>query len=330
MTTYKEAGVDVAAGETAVKRIKNLARSTFNDQVLTGIGGFGGCFKFPVSNYNEPVLVSSADGIGTKLKIAFLTGTHNTVGQCLVNHCVNDILATGAVPLYFLDYFAAGKLDVNVFEEVVSGLAKACRENHCALIGGETAEMPDFYSPGEYDLSGTIVGAVEEYNLLGHRKTEKGDKLIGLFSSGLHTNGYSLARKVLLGKFKCDEYVDELQNTVGDELLKIHRSYLPVLRQFINKDWLKGISHITGGGIINNTRRIISDDQKLQINWESWDWLPIFKLIQEIGQVPLDDMRLSFNLGIGLILVINPDGLPEMSDHLKSIKEPWIEIGYVD
>ena len=224
MTTYKEAGVDIDAGTEAVSRIKKHVRSTFSNNVLTDLGGVGGCIQFPQDKYKAPVLVSSADGVGTKLKLAFLTNRHDTIGQCLVNHCTNDILAVGARPLFFLDYFAAGKLDVDVFEEVVSGLAKACKENDCALIGGETAEMPDFYKPGDYDISGTIIGVAEKDEMMPNRGVNSGDILVGLPSTGLHTNGYSLARKVLLDHYDCSDFVESLGTTVGEALLAIHKS----------------------------------------------------------------------------------------------------------
>ena len=224
MTTYKEAGVDINAGTEAVSRIKKHVQPTFNANVLTDLGGFGGCFQFPQDKYKEPVLVSSADGVGTKLKLAIITNRHDTIGQCLVNHCTNDILSVGARPLFFLDYFAAGKLDIDVFEEVVSGLAKACRENDCALIGGETAEMPDFYKPGDYDISGTIVGVAEKDEMMPNRRVNEGDLLIGLPSTGLHTNGYSLARKVLLKHYDSDDFVESLGITIGEALLAIHKS----------------------------------------------------------------------------------------------------------
>ncbi|MDP6134231.1 MAG: phosphoribosylformylglycinamidine cyclo-ligase, partial [Candidatus Marinimicrobia bacterium] len=297
MTTYKEAGVDIDAGTEAVSRIKKHVRSTFNSNVLTDLGGFGGCFQFPQDRYKAPVLVSSADGVGTKLKLAFLTGRHDTIGQCLVNHCTNDILAVGARPLFFLDYFAAGKLEVDVFEEVVSGLAKACRENDCALIGGETAEMPDFYKIGDYDISGTIIGVAEKDEMMPNRGVNSGDILIGLPSTGLHTNGYSLARKVLLDHYDCSDFVESLGSTVGDALLAIHKSYLPAMDGILHENWLVGISHITGGGIVDNTKRILGEGQDLEIDWNCWERPPIFKLIQELGNVPEDDMRHSMNLG---------------------------------
>ena len=329
MTTYKEAGVDIDAGTEAVSRIKKIVQSTFSKNVLTDLGGFGGCFQFPKDKYKEPVLVSSADGVGTKLKLAFITNRHDTIGQCLVNHCTNDILAVGARPLFFLDYFAAGNLNVDVFEEVVSGLAKACRENDCALIGGETAEMPDFYKPGDYDISGTIVGVAEKDEMMPNRCVNKGDLLIGLPSTGLHTNGYSLARKVLLEHYDADDFVESLGTTIGEALLAIHKSYLPAIDGILHESWLTGISHITGGGIVDNTRRILDDNQDLDINWNSWERPSIFNLIQELGNVPEDDMRHSMNLGIGIILIVKMEGLSTLQTHLASKGETYIQLGTV-
>jgi phosphoribosylformylglycinamidine cyclo-ligase len=321
--------VDIDAGTEAVSRIKKHVRSTFNSNVLTDLGGFGGCFQFPQDRYKAPVLVSSADGVGTKLKLAFLTGRHDTIGQCLVNHCTNDILAVGARPLFFLDYFAAGKLEVDVFEEVVSGLAKACRENDCALIGGETAEMPDFYKPGDYDISGTIIGVAEKDEMMPNRGVNSGDILIGLPSTGLHTNGYSLARKVLLDHYDCSDFVESLGSTVGDALLAIHKSYLPAMDGILHENWLVGISHITGGGIVDNTKRILGEGQDLEIDWNCWERPPIFKLIQELGNVPEDDMRHSMNLGIGLIVIVKSEGLSTLQTHLASQGEPYFQLGTV-
>ena len=329
MTTYKEAGVDIEAGDAAIKRISKIVKKSFTENTLTDIGGFGGCFNFPKDNYDEPVLVSSADGVGTKLKIAFLSGRHSTVGQCLVNHCVNDILAVGARPMFFLDYFATGKLEVGVLENVVSGLSQACQENNCSLIGGETAEMPGFYQDGEYDMSGTIVGVVERKYMLPNRKASKGDILIGLPSTGLHTNGYSLARKVLLSNYAVNEFVDVLGCTVSDALLAIHKSYLHIADAILEKDWLRGISHITGGGIVNNTKRILEEDQGLDINWNAWERPALFKLIQELGDVPEEDLRQSMNLGIGLILVVRPEGVSECFAHLDFLDETYYELGKV-
>ena len=329
MTTYKEAGVDIAAGTEAISRIKDRVRSTFNANVLTDLGGFGGCYQFPKDKFNEPVLISSADGVGTKLKLAFLTNRHDTIGQCLVNHCVDDILAVGARPLFFLDYFAVSHLNVDVFEKVVSGLSKACQENECVLIGGETAEMPDFYAPGDYDISGTIVGVVEKSQMMPNRKINQGDLLIGLPSTGLHTNGYSLARKVLLDRYDVDEHVDDLGMSVGEALLSIHKSYLPVLDAVLDEKWLVGISHITGGGMIENTMRILGENQGLDINWNAWERPAIFNLIQELGNVPEHDLRQSMNLGIGMILIIKPDGLSLLKTHLSTQGEAYIQPGTV-
>ena len=329
MTTYKEAGVDIDAGTEAISRIKKHVRSSFSKNVLTDLGGFGGCFQFQQEKYKEPVLVSSSDGVVAKLKIAFITNRHDTIGQCLVNHCTNDILAVGARPLFFLDYFAAGKLDVDVFEEVVSGLAKACRENDCSLIGGETAEMPDFYKPGDYDISGTIVGVAEKGEMMPNRGVNEGDLLIGLPSTGLHTNGYSLARKVLLEHYDADDFVESLGKTVGEALLAIHKSYLPVMDGILQEKWLVGISHITGGGIRDNTLRILDDGQDLDIDWDCWERPAIFNLIQELGNVPEDDMRHSMNLGIGMVLIVKPEGLSALQIHLASHGEPYIQLGTV-
>ncbi len=327
--TYAGAGVDIAAGEAAVKRIRGLAARTHGPEVLEGLGGFGGLYDFSNHNYRQPVLVASTDGVGTKLKIAFLTGRHDTVGQDLVNHCVNDILATGAVPLFFLDYFAAGILEGDIFEEVVGGMALACRENGCALLGGETAEMPGFYQPGEYDLSGTIIGVAEKDGLLAKRAVESGNLLVGIPSTGLHTNGYSLARKVLLEQWDVADEVPELGMTLGAALLQVHRSYLDLTTPLLDRPWLRGLGHITGGGLEGNLGRIIDRDRTLAIDWESWSWPPIFQLIQETGQVPLADMRSTFNLGLGWIFVIDPEGLGELKAHLESQGEDCTVIGEV-
>ncbi len=328
-TTYKESGVDIQAATNSIKKIRKHLESTFTPNVLSGVGSFGGCFEFPVSDFDRPVLVSSTDGVGTKLKIAFLSDKHDTIGQCLVNHCVNDILTTGAIPLFFLDYFATSNLDENVLEQVVKGMTIACRENDCALIGGETAEMPGFYGINEYDISGTIVGVVEKEKMLSNRPTESGDVLIGLPSNGLHTNGYSLVRNVLLNHFDTDDYVDDLGITLGEELLKIHRSYLPVVRDILDEPWLTGISHITGGGILDNTERILEPGQKLDINWNAWETPVIFNLIQKLGKVPLSDLRQATNMGIGMILITKPEALGMLLPYLKEKGETFFEIGVV-
>ena len=329
MTTYKEAGVDIDAADKAVDDIKSLVKNTFNKNVLSNLGSFGACYKFPINEYKQPILVSSADGVGTKLKIAFLSGKHKTIGQCLVNHCVNDILVMGAKPLFFLDYFATGKLENHVFNDVVYGLSKACKENNCALIGGETAEMPGFYSEDEYDLCGTVIGAVDQDNLLSDRKISKGDIMIGLPSTGLHTNGYSLARKVLLDKFKVDEYVSDIDSTIADSLLSIHKSYLNSIEGALSQDWLLGLSHITGGGLEGNTNRVIPSDLNLNIDWSVWEWPNIFNLIQTVGKVPTDDMKKSFNLGIGMVLIIKKDNLSDAETYLKKNNEKYYIIGEI-
>ncbi|MGA2298313.1 MAG: phosphoribosylformylglycinamidine cyclo-ligase [FCB group bacterium] len=324
--TYKKAGVDIEAGDETVRRIKPLVRSTFNSNVLTDIGLFGGFYDAQFSDYVHPILVASTDGVGTKLKIAFLTNVHNTVGQCLVNHCVNDILCCGAKPLFFLDYFATGKLNPEVAESVISGFVKACKENGCALIGGETAEMPSLYQEDEYDISGTIIGVVEKNKIVDGKSIKKGDILIGLPSTGLHTNGYSLARAILLEKYNANTKIDELGKTIGEALLEVHRSYLNIVYPILEKNLLKGISHITGGGIIGNTSRIIPQELTLKINWDAWEVLQIFKLIQKTGNISNDEMRRAFNLGIGMILIADKNNVDSIinlckNEHPKIIGE---------
>lgn len=307
MTTYKQSGVDIAAGEELVRRIRQRVRSTFNRNVLADIGMFGALYRATFPSFKRPVLVSSVDGVGTKLKIAFAMNKHDTVGQDLVNHCVNDILVCGAKPLYFLDYFATGKLSPELGEQVISGFVKACKENACALIGGETAEMPGMYADGEYDLAGTIVGVVDEKKIVDGRAVKKGDMLIGLPSTGLHTNGYSLARNVLLERYSLHETIADLGTTLGEALLAVHRSYYasvyPLLQSSIGKA-VHGLSHITGGGIEGNTMRVVPKKLGLKIDWKAWERPAIFRLIQQAGNVPEDDMRRTFNLGIGLILIV--------------------------
>ena len=329
MTTYKDAGVDIDAANTGLKKVKKHAKTTFNKYTLSDIGSFGGCFDFPKKNFDKPVLVSSVDGVGTKLLLAILADKHDTIGQCLVNHCVNDILVIGAKPMFFLDYFAAGKLDNKILDSVIKGFSIACKENNCVLIGGETAEMPGFYDNKKYDVSGTIVGVVEKDKMLSNNKVDKGDILIGLPSNGLHTNGYSLARKVLLDKYKIGKYVETLGCTIDEELLKIHKSYLPILSDILNKPWLKALSHITGGGLIENTHRVLEKGQDININWKSWEWPSIFKLIQEEGNIKFNDMVRPFNLGIGMVLIINKNKLYELEKHLNQLNEKYYYIGEV-
>ena len=306
---YKASGVDIDAGNEAVRRIRALARSTFTAGVLSDIGSFGGLFRMDPGRYREPVLVASADGVGTKLKLAFLAGRHDTVGADLVNHCVNDILVQGAEPLFFLDYLATGRLAPETAESVVSGMASACRENDCALLGGETAEMPGFYKDGEYDLAGFIVGAVDRSRLINGRTIAVGDALVGVPSSGLHTNGYSLARRIVFDmlKLSVDSYVPELRQTVGDALLEPHRSYLPVIRPLLAAPRIKGMAHITGGGITDNLPRILPHGTAAVIDGSSWTVPPLFAWLRQSGDVPIDDMMRTFNMGIGLIVVVAPD-----------------------
>jgi phosphoribosylformylglycinamidine cyclo-ligase len=329
MKTYKDAGVDIETADKLVEKIKKIAKTTFNQRVLTDIGLFGAFYDIKFDKFKHPVLVSSVDGVGTKLKIAFMTNRHDTVGQDLVNHCVNDILVCGAEPLFFLDYFATGKLIPEVAEKVISGMAKACEENGCSLIGGETAEMPGFYAEGEYDIAGMIVGIVEKEKIIKGDNVKPGDILIALPSNGLHTNGYSLARAVLLEKFKIDEFIPELNSTLADELLKIHRSYLKPILKLMEKFDLHAISHITGGGIIGNTKRVVLENLKIKVDWNAWERPAIFKLIQEIGKVPEEDMRRTFNLGVGLILIVDKKEADEILTELKSLGENPFIIGEI-
>lgn len=314
--SYRDAGVDIDAASAAKRRMAAMARSTFNESVLTELGGFGGLFRLP-EGMRKPVLVSSVDGVGTKLKVAFMAGRHNTVGIDLVNHCVNDILTTGAHPLFFLDYIATGELEPDVAVAIVEGLSKACADNGCALIGGETAEMPDFYSPGEYDLAGTIVGIVEEDRVLTGEAVTAGDLLVGLPSSGLHTNGYSLARKIffdVLG-LGVDDYVTDLGRTVGEELLEPHLSYAPRLREPLERDWIKALAHITGGGITDNLPRVLPGGCNAVIKPWSWPVLPVFEMIRRVGNVTEDEMLRVFNNGIGMIAVADPDAIDKLAAH---------------
>ncbi len=327
--SYKASGVDIKAGEETVDKIKDYAKSTFNKNVLTGLGHFGAFYQLDLSKYKNPVLVSSVDGVGTKLKIAIEMDIHDTVGQDLVNHCVNDIAVGGAIPQYFMDYMAFGKLNPEVAAEIVKGFSIACRENGVALIGGETAEMPGVYSKEDYDLAGTIVGIVEKDEIINGEKIEKGDLLVGLKSTGLHTNGYSLARTVLEKKFKYTDQPDMLNQPLGKELLNVHKSYLKFITAVKSIDGVHGFSHITGGGIIGNTKRILHGESKLAIDWESWEILPIFKLIQETGNISDEEMRKVFNLGIGLIAVVDKNVADKVIEEAKNLNYVAQVIGEV-
>jgi phosphoribosylformylglycinamidine cyclo-ligase len=317
---YKTAGVNIDAGNEAVRRIRGLARSTFTEGVLSDIGSFGGLFRLDSNRYKEPVLVSSADGVGTKLKLAFMTGRHDTVGVDLVNHCVNDILVQGAEPLFFLDYLSTGRLSPDVAEAIVGGMASACRENGCALLGGETAEMPGFYADGEYDLAGFIVGAVDRSRLITGRAVAVGDVLVGVPSSGLHTNGYSLARHIVFDRHKLDvsSHVAELGRTIGDALLEPHRSYLQLVRSLLDGGRIKGMAHITGGGITENLPRVLPHGTAAVIDCAAWQVPPLFTWLQQNGQVPADDMFRTFNMGIGLIIVAARDRAEQLLEELAA------------
>jgi phosphoribosylformylglycinamidine cyclo-ligase len=328
-TRYRDAGVDIDQADRAVSSIKKLARRTFTRGVLTDIGTFGACYQ--LTGKKNPVLVSSADGVGTKLKIAFLTGRHDTVGEDLVNHCVNDIAVQGALPLFFLDYFAVGKLDADVAAAVVSGIARGCKRNGCALIGGETAEMPGMYAEGEYDLAGFIVGAADRSELLSARNVRRGDVLLGLLSAGLHTNGYSLARKLLFDRagYRPETVVPDLGKPLGDVLLAPHRSYLKPIRALMAARLLRGAAHITGGGITDNTPRMLPKGLAVAIETRSWKIPPIFELLRKIGNIPEDDYRRTLNLGVGMILTVPARAAAKAEAILKRLGETPFRIGEV-
>ena len=317
---YKASGVDIDAGNETVRRIRGLARSTFTSGVLSEIGSFGGLFRLAPGQYRDTVLVASADGVGTKLKVAFMVNRHDTIGADLVNHCVNDILVQGAEPLFFLDYLATGRLSPEVAESIVGGIAGACRENGCALLGGETAEMPGFYADGEYDVAGFIVGAVDRSRLITGRAIAIGDVLVGVPSSGLHTNGYSLARRVIFEhlRLKVDSYVPELSGTVGDALLAPHRSYLQIVKPLLDGGRIKGMAHITGGGITDNLPRVLPHGTAAVVNTSAWEVPPLFTWLERSGGVPHDDMMRTFNMGIGLIIVTGRDQAEPLIDELAA------------
>ncbi len=324
---YADAGVNIDEANRAVSSIKKLARATFTPQVLTGIGSFGAMYA--LEGFKKPVLISSADGVGTKLKVAQLAGRHDTIGEDLVNHCVNDIAVQGARPLFFLDYFAVGTLDAQVCSSVVSGLARGCKRSGCALIGGETAEMPGFYQPGEYDVAGFIVGAAERSRLLTGDGTKAGDVLLGLPSTGLHTNGYSLARRIFFTDLKVDSVIPELGLTVADELLKVHRSYLKPLLALQAERLIRGAAHITGGGMTDNIPRVLPKGLGVEIDTKSWPVLPVFESLRQRGNVPEDDWRRTFNLGIGMVVVVPEKKLAAAQKLLKKSKEKSYVIGQV-
>ncbi|HEX8476559.1 MAG TPA: phosphoribosylformylglycinamidine cyclo-ligase [Pyrinomonadaceae bacterium] len=329
--TYSDAGVSIDAANAAVDKIKALARGTFNARTLSQIGSFGGMFDGAFPSMRAPVLVASADGVGTKLKIAFLTGTHNTIGRDLVNHCVNDILVQGARPLFFLDYIATGTLAPDTVASIVEGVARGCQENGCALLGGETAEMPGFYADGEYDVAGFIVGVVDKEKVIDGARITAGDSVLALASAGLHTNGYSLARKLFfeIAGHTPDTHLDALGTTVGEALLQPHRSYLHALDGLLDGGTIKGLAHITGGGLLENIPRILPEGVGVEIRHGSWPVLDVFRLMQELGNVAEAEMHRTFNMGVGMVIVCAASEGERIAAHLVERGEACYEIGRV-
>jgi len=325
--SYRDAGVDIDAANRATEKIKELARTTFNARTLSEIGSFGGMFDGAFPNMREPVLVASADGVGTKLKIAFATGIHNTIGRDLVNHCVNDILVQGARPLFFLDYIATGKLAPDNITSIIEGITTGCRDNGCVLLGGETAEMPGFYADGEYDVAGFIVGVVDRAKVIDGRTIEPGDVVLGLPSAGLHTNGYSLARKLFFEtlRYQPDTFVDELGQTVGGALLQTHLSYLTTLGPLLDSGMIKGLAHITGGGLLENIPRILPAETAVEIKRGSWPVLPVFQSMQRAGSIAEAEMFRTFNMGVGMVIVCAAGDAAKIQNSLQ----PCYEIGRV-
>jgi phosphoribosylformylglycinamidine cyclo-ligase len=328
--TYADAGVNIDRANRTKQRIKYLAHKTFTKGVLSEIGGFGGLFSVN-KKYLDPVLVSSVDGVGTKLKVAFEMKVHHTIGADLVNHCVNDIAVQGAAPMFFMDYLATGKLEPEVAEKVVEGIAEACKHNGCALIGGETAEMPGFYPEGEYDLAGFIVGVVEREKIITGKSVQIGDIILGLPSTGLHTNGYSLARKLLfeVARYSPETYVNEMKNKVGNELMRTHRSYWPVLKKMIDADCIVAMAHITGGGITENLPRVLPRGTAAAIDIGSWPVLPVFEHLQVLGNVPQDEMLRTFNMGLGMLLVISSAKFKKAQTLLDRLGEKFYTVGRI-
>ena len=323
---YRRSGVDIDAGNDAVRRIKALARTTYTSGVLAGVGSFGGLFALD-DRPADSVLVASADGVGTKLRVAFMAGAHESIGVDLVNHCVNDILVQGAQPLFFLDYLATGRIAPEIAEQIVSGIVHACRDNGCALLGGETAEMPGFYAEGEYDVAGFIVGLVSRARMIDGHAIEAGDCLIALPSSGLHTNGYSLARYLVFQvlQLRIDDHVPELGETVGAALLRPHRSYLPLIAPLLEGGRIKGMAHITGGGITENLPRVLPENRGFSLDRQSWTIPPLFAWLQAAGRVPEPEMFRAFNMGVGLIVVASADEAPGLIGSLQAVGEPaWV------
>ena len=329
--TYADAGVDITRGNKTKQRIKYLAHKTFTRGVLSEIGGFGGLFALDKKKFKDPVLVSSVDGVGTKLKVAFEMDAHHTVGADLVNHCVNDIAVQGATPMFFMDYFATGELDPEIAEKVIAGISEACKHNGCALLGGETAEMPGFYPQGEYDLAGFILGVVDRERIVTGKNVEVGDVLIGLPSNGLHTNGYSLARKLLFGiaGYSPDTYVNEMKAKVGNELMRTHKSYWPILRRLLDADCVSALAHITGGGITENLPRVLPKGTAAIVEMGKWPVLPIFSHLQKLGNIEHAEMMRTFNMGIGMIVVVPSKKFKKVMTLLDRIGEKGYTIGRI-
>jgi phosphoribosylformylglycinamidine cyclo-ligase len=329
--TYADAGVDIDRANRTKKRIKYLAHKTFTRSVLSEIGGFGGLFAVDKAKWVDPILVSSVDGVGTKLKVAFEMDVHHTIGADLVNHCVNDIAVQGATPLFFMDYLATGRIEPEITEKVIEGLAEACKHNGCALIGGETAEMPGFYPDGEYDLAGFIVGAVERERIISGKTVEVGDVILGLASNGLHTNGYALARKLLfeVGKYTLDSYVNELKGKVGNELLRTHKSYWPAIKRLVDGECVSAMAHITGGGITENLPRVLPRGVAAVIEMGSWQIPPIFEHLQQLGNVPQDEMLRTFNMGLGMLLVVPSKKFKKAQTVLERAGEKAFTVGRI-
>jgi phosphoribosylformylglycinamidine cyclo-ligase len=329
---YADAGVDISVADEAKRRIAAMAGKTFRRGVLAPIGGFGSLFQLDKKRWRDPVLVSSCDGVGTKLKIAFATGMHSTVGADILNHCVNDVLTQGAEPLFFLDYIAMGKLDSRVLEQIIEGMSRAAKHAGCSLIGGETAEMPDVYAIGEYDLAGFIVGAVERTKILDPRRVRPGDVLLALPSSGLHTNGYSLARKLVfqVAKIEPDTYVAEVGNKIGAELLKPHRAYWPLLKNVLARGWVSSMAHITGGGITGNLPRALPRNVRAVVELGSWPVLPIFKYLARLGSMERAELLRTFNLGVGMILVVPSRDISRVESELKRRREKFFVVGRIE
>jgi phosphoribosylformylglycinamidine cyclo-ligase len=329
--TYADAGVDITRGNKTKQRIKYLAHKTFTRGVLSEIGGFGGLFALDKKKFKDPVLVSSVDGVGTKLKVAFEMDAHHTVGADLVNHCVNDIAVQGATPMFFMDYFATGELDPEIAEKVIAGISEACKHNGCALLGGETAEMPGFYPSGEYDLAGFILGVVDRERIVTGKNVEVGDVLIGLPSNGLHTNGYSLARKLLFGVagYSPDTYVNEMKAKVGNELMRTHKSYWPILRRLLDADCVSALAHITGGGITENLPRVLPKGTAAIVEMGKWPVLPIFSHLQKLGNIEHAEMMRTFNMGIGMIAVVPSKKFKKVMTLLDRIGEKGYTIGRI-